>query len=249
MSTATAPLGHNNPPTPIELLVKQLDLVTAEDRAKIDELVKTPIPETIADDVEAAKFTDLTGEIQRLYNRYEKKREIEKAPHYQAGVTVDNYFKPGKNALDLLKAQISRPLIAYAKKKAEDARIAAAAEQARLQAIAEAEAAKARELEKAGLQEHAEVQLHQAMKTEASAIKVGNQTTAKLSTVRGSSSMGGLRTNKVLRLTNKEQLDLNALRPYLKPADLQTALNAYFAANGTAIAGSEIVEESSMSVR
>lgn len=245
-----ATLGHNNPPDPVEVLRSNLVAATVETRAEIERLeLEAAKITTIGDDIAAAKATDLIKEIQTLAKTYEKAQKEEKAPHLALANAAFDFFKPGLNSLELSKARVNRPLTLFAQAKAEQERAAARAEAARLQAIAEEEARKARELEKVGLNEHAQVQLHQAMKTEAAAIKVANQTTAQLSTVRSATAISGLRTRWVATITDKNALDLEKLRPYLKPEVLQVALNAFMANGGRQITGATILEESSINVR
>lgn len=244
-----APRGHNNPPTPAELLASQLELATAPERKKIDELVKTEVPDLIEDEIQAAKFADLLKEVQTTYTAYDKKREIEKAPHLAASRQVDDFFRAGKNTLEILKAKINKPLTAFAKRKADEQRAAAAEEAARLRAKSDEEVRQAQELAKVDLKEHADVQLHQAMKTEAQAIKLENATTAELSTVRGTQAVSGLRTRWVAEIQDKQKLDLEKLRPYLRLEHLQTALNGFMAAGGREITGAVIEERSTISVR
>jgi hypothetical protein len=73
--------------------------------------------------------------------------------------------------------------------------------------------------------------------------------------VRGSyGSRGGLSTRWVGVITDRDQLDLNALRPYFSNDDLQKALNGFVKANckgqtGATLRGADIKEQTSAVVR
>ncbi len=250
MNDNLATIGHNAPPDPIQELKDLLFAETIKERNNITVLdAQVSRITEITDEVAAAAATDLLSQIQKATKDYDKKRDDRKRPFMSQSNAVQDFFKDGLNQLDVLKAKISRPLTSYAKKKADEERERQAEISRQLQAEAEEKARKARELEKVGLPEHAEVQMREAVKIEAQAIKAGNQTTAQLSTVRGVSAMSGLRKRWVAEIFNKDELDLERLRPYLKPEHLQVALNAYMNAGGRVIKGGRIFEAETINVR
>ena len=164
---------------------------------------------------------------------------------------IDVPHAAGQDARRLGARRLHRNRAHYGERRAarDEQRAAAAEEAARLRAKSDEEVRQAQELARVDLQDHADVQYHQAMKTEAKAIKLENATTAELSTVRGTQAVSGLRTRWVAEITDKQKLDLEKLRPYLRLEHLQTALNGYMAAGGREITGAVIEERSTISVR
>lgn len=249
--TALPAIGHNEPPSELELLPERLKDETREIHATVTGLQARVelLPKTIDDERMAGTVSDLVKEIMTAAKQYEEKRKTIKEPYAKCAKAVDDFFRPTGFLLETLRARGLKVLDQYSRKKAQE-EAERQAEIARLQREeAERQAAAAKKLEEAGLAEHAEVQMKSAIKAEAEAIKTESQTVAQLSTVRAANSMSGLRKRMVATITNKDELDLEKLRPYLKLDHLQVALNAYMASGGREIAGATIKEDYTTTVR
>ena len=169
-----------------------------------------------------------------------------------AGRTVDGFFRDISDPLDAFKTRANRRLTAYLAAKATRERLAREAEAKRLQEEAERQAVAAAQVEEAA-PEVAAIVMEQAVATEAQAIQAQRQAEAKpaeLSRTRGEvGSVASLKTRWTGEVTDRGTLDLEALRPYLPIAALQTALNGFIKAGGRKLAGAEIRQEASASVR
>lgn len=169
-----------------------------------------------------------------------------------AARTVDGFFRGITDPLDQLKTRVSRRLTAYLTAKATRERQAREEEARKLREEAERQAAAAAVVEDAA-PEAAAVVMEQAIATEAQAEQAARAAQAKpaeLSRTRGEvGSVASLRTRWVGEVTDRATLDLEALRPYLPLAALQTALNGAIKAGAREIRGATIYQESSAAVR
>jgi hypothetical protein len=145
--------GHNLPPSPTPLTLPQITehleatqaaLKTRRNTllAKLQEIV-TEIP-TIDDDEVWAAVSDNMALVDKLNQEIERQREATKKPFWEGGKLVDRWFKGITDSLAAPMQTLQQRCNDYVNRKAEAKRKAAAAEAARLQAIADEEAAKAR---------------------------------------------------------------------------------------------------------
>ena len=252
---ATAMIGHNNPPanTPEDLrdelqhrhaalLEKATDLLNAGSR----------VPETVADDNEAAKITVFIKQIANAAKGLEAARVDEKQPYLNLGRAVDGFFGSVKEQLDTLSRKAKRPLDAYLKAKADEERREREARAAEERRQAQEQANAAAALAQLGATAQAESTLQVAAQTEARAVtlEVSARIAAKLARVRADEgSASSLRTRWVGEVTDRAALDLEALRHHLPADALQKALNAYIAAGGRELRGARIEQKSEAVVR
>ena len=224
------------------LLNRADQLLEAEDR----------VPPEINDDDQAGKVGDLVRLITAAVQAAELARKTEKEPHMAAARTVDGFFKEVSEPLEALKLRVSRRLTAYLTAKAERERRAREEEARRLREEAEKQAAAAAQVE-AAAPVAAAIIMEQALATEAQAAQASRAAAAKpadLSRTRGDvGSVASLRSRWIGEVTDRAALDLEALRPYLPVAALQTALNGFIKAGGRELRGASITQEQTAAVR
>lgn len=221
--------------------------------ARRDQLIEAEgrVPE-IGDDDQAGKVSDLVRLITAATQAAESARKTEKEPHMAAARAVDGFFRDIAEPLDALKTRVSRRLTAYLTAKAERERRAREDEARRLREEAERQATAAAQVE-AAAPAAAAIVMEQAIATEAQAAEAARAAQAKpaeLSRTRGDvGSVASLRVRWVGEVTDRATLDLEALRPYLPIAALQTALNWAIKAGVREIRGATIKRESNAAVR
>lgn len=224
------------------LVNRAYQLLEAEDR----------VPPEIGDDDQAGKVGDLVRLITAAVQTAELARKTEKEPHMAAARTVDGFFKEISEPLGELKTRVSRRLTAYLTAKAERERRAREEEARRLREEAEKQAAAAAKAE-AAAPAAAAIVMEQALATEAQAVIAERAVEAKpaeLSRTRGDvGSVSSLKTRWVGEVSDRAALDLEALRPYIPVAALQTALNGAIKAGVREIKGCRIFQETTAAVR
>lgn len=125
-SLAPPPTGHNNPPTDESEIIKgQIDAAMAG-AARYAE---------ITDDATAAQAQSLRARLNELSGTADKRREVLKRPHLEAGRAVDELWNPMVKAAKAAADAIARALGAHeTRKQREIDRLAAIAEEARIKA-------------------------------------------------------------------------------------------------------------------
>lgn len=192
--SAVALQGHNNPPSPIEMLQQQLAEAETPLIARKHQLLDSAAraPEIITDDETAGKVGDLIKLITAAIKAAETARTSAKEPHLEAGRAVDGFYKTMLlDPLDRAKRTVQGRLSIFLEQKAIAARRAAEEEAARQREEAERLAAEAEA--KAD-----DAKLDEAVVAEAKAIEAAELAEAKpaaLSQTRGDyGSVSGLRT-------------------------------------------------------
>lgn len=250
-----APIGHNNPPSDLEILNQKLAEKFADERKTAYDLAAqaNAAPKTITNAEEASLVTDIISGITKHDKVLESHREKEKSPHLAAGRAVDAFFKKGQDLIGTAKNSLNAVLTAWQTAQA-------AAERARLEAKAAAEkqraadaAAAALALEQANKPTEAAVALKQAVVAEEQAHVAQIATTAKASTLTRSYSTSGatasLRTVWVGEISDRATLDLEALRPHLSQDALEKAVGAFVRAGGKELKGAKIYSKDESVVR
>lgn len=247
-----ATIGHNQPPTPTEILKSQLH---ERHQPLIDQAVALLCEPKIAiceDEKTSGEITDLIGRLNKHRKVFEAQRESEKAPHWEACKTVDNFFKYQQDLIDKDVAARKPVLDKYLKAKAEEE----ARERKRAADVAAAEAKKALEaaeyLESECQFQHVDGALNDAADAEAAAkeaAKAAEVKTSSLGKTRGYSSSASLRTRWVGEVTGLGILDLESLRPHINAEALQKAVNSFVAAGGRNLRGASIYEKTETTIR
>ncbi len=254
-NTSENPIGHNQPPSDMEILQGAMNEKHArvlDGAAKLIEAA-VRIPDVIEDDETAGKASDYIKMVTGCRKNIETIRVSEKEPHLKMGRLVDGFFKVKTDLLDNAMTRAKRPLDNWLKKKAAEEQARRNEEAARLRRESEEQAAAAALLEKAKLQPQAESMLDQAQITAAVADKADKAAEAKpaeMAKSRGDSgALATLRTRWVGELTDIGTLDLEALRFHINPDALQKAINSFVAAGGRKLHGGKIYEKSETVVR
>ena len=249
-----APLGHNNPPSDMEILQERMIESSGPLMEKIEVTLDAAreMPRVINDDELAGAFADRIKEITGLIKTLESTRVAEKEPYLALTRAVDGHFKVPSSKLETAKKWLNEPLTAYQQRKATEERIRRENEAAALRKKADDDAAAAAELEKSN-PVAAGIGMAQAVVTEQQAQHVQQSVTVKASELtnsRGNSgALASLRTRVVGEVVSRQMLDLNALRPYFTEDSLQKALNAAISAGVREVAGARIFEKTDTVVR
>lgn len=260
MNEALATLGHNNPPDDAEIIMDGLRTKYAEAESRFCELVASAnrAPADCRDDITAAKISDLVKLLNSHRKHLDNARAAEKEPYRKKADAVHSWFIMRIDGIDAMVAKLKKPLGTYLQAKADEERRKAREEQERAEAEAKRLAEEAQRLEQAKMPELANAAIDQAIRAETTAQAAAVTQAAKpadLASVRGSyGSRGGLSTRWVGVIVDRDQLDLNSLRPYFSNEDLQKAINGFVKANckgqtGATLRGADIKEQTSAVVR
>lgn len=255
MTGQIASIGHNNPPSDLEILNQKLSEKYVDARKVAYDLAASAnaTPKEIINDDQAAEITDIISAIIKHNKTLESHREDEKAPHLAAGRAVDAFFKKGQDLIGTAKNNLSTVLTVWQNKKAaeERARLEAEAKAARQRAADEAAAALAQE--QANKPTEAAMALSHAVVAEEEAHKATMAATAKPSTLTrtygNSGAKSSLRTTWVGEIESRDALDLEDLRPHLSLDALEKAVSAFVRAGGRELKGVRIYEKSESVVR
>lgn len=245
-------IGHNNPPSAEEIFAERISDNHSALLEEANKLANAKAKPCDSDDY-AERLTNYIKRINTVVKALEAVRVDEKEPVLRQGKIIDAFFKNITNKLDQSKRDAQKPLTAWMQKKAEEEQRLRREAAEQMRRDAEAKAADAARLEAENKVEQAEeaqaiaerIEAH-AINVEASAESVGAQMVQVKSDKGGSAS---LRTRWIGEIYTFENLDLEKLRPYLKPEHLQMALNAFVAAGGRDLTGANIKQISEATVR
>ncbi len=251
--TEVATIGHNNPPSDIEILNEKLsdDYSLLLDRA--DNLIEgsEDITDEINDDIVAGQVADYIKLINDCNKELEKSRKDVKEPYLEKGRAVDTFFKAKVNMLDNAKKLANKPLTAFSLKKREIERLEKekAVQVARDEAKALLEKEEA--LRESGMHVQAEEAAQQAINEDKKAIKNEREANSSsgLGVSKGVKSSVSLRTKWVGTINDRSKLDISKLAKYFTDAELKKALNGFVSDGGREIDGAEIKEESTVVTR
>ncbi|MBN9497825.1 MAG: hypothetical protein J0H39_13800 [Alphaproteobacteria bacterium] len=245
----------NNPPDPIADLRDRLAESNKPllDRAAELQAAASRMPE-ITDDNSAGKVADFVKLVSAAIKNAEACRVDAKEPFLASGRIVDTFFKTSVvDPLGALKIATERKLTAYLQAKEAERRRAAEEEARRVREEAEARARAAQEAEARGATHEAAAAMDAAVAKEAEAESAAEQAAARpaeLSRTRGEiGSVASLRQVWKGEIASRQDLDLEALRPYLPIAALETALNGFVKAGGRELRGARIYQHTSAAVR
>lgn len=251
---AIALMGDNLPPSDLEIAKSRLDERERELRKGLASVTKDPLPEIIQDDVTAGKAAERLKSLRMIRKDAEAAHSQVKAPYLECGRAIDAWKNNMLALIATHEATASKPLNDFLARKE-------AAERARQQELARIEREKAEALaaaaakhHEAGIADTASELMNAAVESEAYAnrvdIGVMHARPADLAKARTGFASASRKMAWVGRIDNLAALDLEKLRPYLKPEALQVALNAYVKNGGRECAGAVIREEvSGLTVR
>ncbi len=237
---APPPIGHNNPP--LEFPARRDPLVT-DDLSKhlaevytlllnneIEPLAKraNAAPQKITSDEDLKIWADIAVDARKLKQKIDTLRDNEKKPFWNAGKKVDAFFNPTIERAGRIFDAGEEKATAYDRQKKADARAAQEAETRRLAeeaAARQAAAATAAEFgDDAAAQEHtaaaaaADEQLTQAQ----------NEPPQDVDTrVRSDSgTVASSKTEWKFEIADYAKVDLNALRAFIPPKEIDKAVRA-----------------------
>jgi len=241
-------IGHNNPPTDVEIIEDYLKNSHAELLDEVSDIGAAVefLPTEVTNDAQEITIQDFIKGVNDANKKMEKAREDNKKPYLEAGRVVDSFFKTRQTSLDSIVSILKKPLLTYKQAKAaEEARIAKI-EADRLQEIADAKALEATVQEALG-DTNATETLNDAIKIEAQAEKVA----AFVSKVSSKSavSSSGIKKRIVGELESREALDIIKLKSFFTDDAIQKAINAFVADGGTECKGVKIYEKQEVVVR
>lgn len=231
----TAPLGHNNPPSPFDEVRIRIEDLMGEAQNWLD-------GEPIADDAQAAKVAKLLDEIRKARKAADEARKVEKAPWDAGAQDVQDRYNPLLKRADLAAQAAKDAQTPWLHAIAERQRLAAEEsrrEADRVNREAEEQARAAREANNLAAIEAADQALEDAKLREKEAQRVE----AFKPQVKGGGRALGLRTVKSGKITDKTAFGRWVWSA--RPDDMDRFLNEVAqreAKNGIIAPGLEIVE-------
>ncbi|MGY3588022.1 hypothetical protein [Bradyrhizobium sp. USDA 4350] len=216
------PIGHNRPPTPVDLLKTHLQETYSEEIAKAEPLAvrANAAVEVIASDADLAVWAEIGRDAAKLSKALDEARLTEKRPIVEA---VDSFFKTSLDRVNRISAAAVARATAWNKKKAqiERERQEAAAQRLRDEAEARRIAAEFETDETAATAAATDAKLIE-MQAEAAAAP---KTTADLTRVTTDS---GVMTTTAktwdFEIVDPAKIDLNAIRLFIDPKAIETAI-------------------------
>lgn len=247
----TAPIGHNNPPSEIEILKEKLS-------EKENELRKTmkfeEVPNEIIDEQHAGKITETIKSIKRFIGQVADIHKDVKAPHLKCGRAVDAWKKKMDRELEIINADYIKPLTAFLELKAKQDRDrqleAARIERERAEALALEAAAHA----EAGINDTADELLETAVGVEIMADRMMEKVcTATPNQLFKSRSDNGATASQSLiwegEIENISAIDFNQLRKYFTIPEIQKAINAAIRDGVRSLDGVRIGQTTKLNIR
>jgi len=230
MTEATPTIGHNNPPNDPELLKETLAESNAELLKRVADLVEAAdrAPAVIDNQEDEDKITAYLGSIAKCEKNLEGKRVAEKEPYLTLGRVVDGFFKTKTDALAGAKKKVKPAMDARLLwKRDEKRRLDRIAAEER-QELADEQAAAAAAAEAAKMPIRASELLQTAINTEASASRMAEKAEGKISVMSRSAdgASANLRSTWKIEPTDRNKLDLEALRHHFTDDAIQKALNS-----------------------
>lgn len=242
-------IGHNNPPSEIEILKERLNSYQDE-IGQFKRLSEFEPPQEIASDEEAGKITEYIKNCKSLNSRFADIHKKEKAPFWDAGKAADAWKNDYETRIVALVNKASAPIIAWNKKKeeAERQRQLEIARKAREEAERLAEQAAAHEAE--NIKDTAQELLGAAIQADTKAEMIENNALAVKARSRSDngavSSVSKVWTGELESLA---ALDLDALRQYFSADAIDKAIKAAIRDGKRDIRGVKIYQADKLNVR
>lgn len=248
--TALATMGHNKPPSELELLKERLEDKYEDEVFEWENLSDQKIPEVLETQDDAGKLNEFVGAIKAFKSKVEKIHTTEKKPFLDGGRLVDQWKNDFVSKIDALINNAKIPMDAFLKKKAEDERIrqAAIAEKDRVEAARLAEEAKAHE--DAGIHDTAQELMETANSKIVLAERIEDGKYLAPQKTRSNLGFTSSQTKKwAVEITALELVDLEKCRPYFTEAEILKALRGAVRNGARQITGANIFEETDVKFR
>ncbi len=250
-TAAQAVIGHNNPPTIVEILTEQY----ADLASRVDAIASraNTAPRAIKSDADLNTIGTLIRDTRLLAKEADQSRTAEKAPHLQAGRDVDAFFKAHGDRLDRIASTFQKIADDHARAVAAEARRKAEEEARKAREEAERQAEIARRAEEANRirtadkhEARAEAALAQAEQAEA----VAAAPAADLIRSRMESGvLSTATTTMAFEITDYDAIPLNSIRAYFKRDAVEAALRMAIKMGVRELQGVRIYEDVKASFR
>lgn len=230
------PKNHNNPPSEIEMLGEELTIKHVALIREAESFVDTVkmMPASFAEQLDADFTSDLIKKMKVSNKSFERLRKAEKEPFLRKGQYVDSFFGEIQDKLESAERIAQKPLTEFLLKSAQ-------AEQEKRKhdaAVLHDQAADAIASEPAT---PSEVKFVEQIASAAQvADRVAAAPVATMAAAQGQISKAALIETWKGIVTDRGQLDLNALRPYFKDDALQYALDSFVKFGGRSLQGAKI---------
>lgn len=249
MATATATIGHNNPPPLREILAENYAHMAQEiggiaERANL-------LPKLVRNDDDLDRIGVVVKDAKAMLKRVDAARKEEKEPHLQAGREIDGFFKVMAERLDRIATVLEDRASEYQRQKAAEARRRAEEEARKLREKEEAERRKAEEAAAAGrgkAADRADLKAETLAERAAEAERQAEARAADLARTRGASgTLASAKTTMKVRIADLAaiQQSMGPLGPYIDSDAIQKAANSWLRVTKGAgkIPGLEVYED------
>lgn len=252
----TAPIGHNQPPSELETIMNavkersEIVLFPLRNLMNKGKEEFSGIPITTPE--QCSKVSDFTKELKSTAKKVEAMRVAEKEPFKAAGDAVHAYFKVILDSVDKMTDSLNQAITLHLNEELRKKRILDEAAAAEARKAAEAQLQNAVNLDNSGLTAQANNSLSKAQTNINAAQRLETTASARPADIvrtRGDTSLATLRTVWVGKITDKDKLDLNQLKPFISDADLQKFVSAFVRAGHRQLDGVSIYEESTAAIR
>lgn len=244
-----ASIGHNNPPSEIEILRQRLDSYY-EEIGQFKRLSEREVPQDISTDEQAGQITDYIKAVKQLNSRFGEIHKKEKQPFWDAGKAADAWKNEYETKLAVLAQKAEAPLKAWNRKKedAERQRQLEIARQAREQAERLAAEAAAHEAE--NIKDTATELMDAAVQSEIKADMIeGNAATVHVKTRSLSGATSSVTKSWTGEIESLAALDLEILRPYFAADAIDRAIKAAVRDGKREIRGAKIYQTEKLNIR
>ena len=237
-------IGHNTGPLKDMLAASYSDLIKEIDEACA---AAERAPAIIESDEVSGRVADLVSDLRKLKKLAEDGHDAEKKPFLTAGRDVDDFFRaPVAGPDTAIKALLAKQTV-WLDTKDRAIRAAAEAEEAAARERADTQLRAAERAQDSGDFDGAEKLLTNAAIADSVAETASLTQAAKATDLTRTYSRGGSVTSlsRVWTFTveNRGQIDLEAIRPYLAPADVDKAIRAFVKAGKRELRGVKIFEQ------
>jgi len=239
-------IGGNRPPLVTEA---SLEIDFKDAIGVIDDLHKraNDVPLVCEDEEDVAALAAIVKTCRASERRAEELRKATKEPYHQAGKVVDGFFNKLTGRVTTLKTSLETRINSYQRKKADAERKAREAEAQRLAEEAakkQAEALAAAQSAPAGQNTpHVANKMYEASEASRAAEQATVAAAAKPADLARSKTDGATATlveEWTFSIENFAQIDLEKLRTYFGPADIEKAVRSFVRNGGRDLAGVKI---------
>lgn len=245
-----AKIGHNKPPSDIEILSERLTVEYVPLIRACEEHVDFAknVPQHFTKDVEASYTSDYVKRMQVCVKDLEQARKDAKDPFLRQGQFVDGFFGDLKKKLDDTIAIVNKPLQDYLMRKAQEEQKRRLEEDAALQAEKERAMAAVKTAAPEEQKEALDHAITMSNVAEVSA-SVAAAPVMSMASAQGKYSATNLKKVYQAAVVNRETLDIRKLAQYFTIPELNKALERFVKAGGRQLDGCEIKELTTLKVK